>query len=130
MVTECVFLTCTWRFLLSNRLEQLEFKLEKKHWNLEIFRKRKYRIYDNSVKNVILSYMTLWRKQFNLKPREISRNEKSPHGKIFPKANGIFLHLEICSIFLPYQLMPEQKKRLRWEISAFCLLSFCQNERI
>ena len=28
MVTEC-FLTCSWRFLISNRLEQLEFKLER-----------------------------------------------------------------------------------------------------
>ena len=24
-----VFLTCSWRFLISNQLEQLEFKLEK-----------------------------------------------------------------------------------------------------
>ena len=24
----------------------------------------------------------------------------------------------------------EEKERLRWEISSFCLLSFCQNERI
>jgi hypothetical protein len=28
LVTEC-FLTCPWRFLRSNKLEQLEFKLEK-----------------------------------------------------------------------------------------------------
>ena len=28
LVTECV-LTCSWRFLISNKLEQLEFKLEK-----------------------------------------------------------------------------------------------------
>ena len=28
LVTEC-FLTCSWRFLRSNELEQLEFKLEK-----------------------------------------------------------------------------------------------------
>ena len=28
LVTEC-FLTCFWRFLVSNKLEQLEFKLEK-----------------------------------------------------------------------------------------------------
>ena len=28
LVTEC-FLTCSWRFLMSNRLGQLEFKLEK-----------------------------------------------------------------------------------------------------
>ena len=28
MVTEC-FLTCSWRFLRSNKLEQLEFKSEK-----------------------------------------------------------------------------------------------------
>ena len=28
LVTEC-FLTCSWRFLISNKLEQLEFKLEK-----------------------------------------------------------------------------------------------------
>ena len=26
LVTEC-FLTCSWRFLISNRLEQLDFKL-------------------------------------------------------------------------------------------------------
>ena len=25
------FLTCSWRFLISNKLEQLEFKLEKKN---------------------------------------------------------------------------------------------------
>ena len=29
LVTECFFLTCSWRFLISNKLEQLEFKLEK-----------------------------------------------------------------------------------------------------
>ena len=28
LLTEC-FLTCSWRFLISNKLEQLEFKLEK-----------------------------------------------------------------------------------------------------
>ena len=28
LVTEC-FLTCSWRFLISNKLEQLKFKLEK-----------------------------------------------------------------------------------------------------
>ena len=28
MVTECFF-TCSWRFLISSKLEQLEFKLEK-----------------------------------------------------------------------------------------------------
>ena len=27
LVTEC-FLTCFWRFMISNKLEQLEFKLE------------------------------------------------------------------------------------------------------
>ena len=37
LVTEC-FLTCSWRFLTSNKLEQLEFKLEKK-WDLETCRK-------------------------------------------------------------------------------------------
>ena len=26
-----VFLTCSWKFLISNKLEQLEFKLEKKN---------------------------------------------------------------------------------------------------
>ena len=30
LVTECFFLTCSWRFLRSNWLEQFEFKLEKK----------------------------------------------------------------------------------------------------
>ena len=29
LVTECFFLTCSWRILRSNKLEQLEFKLEK-----------------------------------------------------------------------------------------------------
>ena len=29
-----VYLTCSWRFLLSNKLEQLELKLEKK-WDLK-----------------------------------------------------------------------------------------------
>ena len=29
VVTECFLLTCFWRFLRSNKLEQLEFKLEK-----------------------------------------------------------------------------------------------------
>ena len=33
------FLTCSWRFLRPNKLEQIEFKLEKKYWNLETFRK-------------------------------------------------------------------------------------------
>jgi hypothetical protein len=28
LVTELVFLTCSWRFLVYNNLEQLEFKLE------------------------------------------------------------------------------------------------------
>ena len=27
------FLTCSWKFLISNKLEQLEFKLEKKYWD-------------------------------------------------------------------------------------------------
>ena len=29
LVTECFFNFCSWRFLISNKLEQLEFKLEK-----------------------------------------------------------------------------------------------------
>ena len=33
------FSTCSWRFLRSNQLEQLEFKLEKKYWDLETGRK-------------------------------------------------------------------------------------------
>ena len=33
------FLTCSWRFLRYNKSEQLEFKLEKKYWDLETFRK-------------------------------------------------------------------------------------------
>ena len=33
------FLTCSWRFLRSNKLEQLEFKLEKKCWDVETCRK-------------------------------------------------------------------------------------------
>ena len=56
--------------------------------------------------------MTLWTKQFNLKLREISKNEKSPHGKKIPKANGIFFTFR-HSIFLSYQLLPEQKKSLK-----------------
>ena len=27
--------TCSWRFLRSNKLEQLEFKMEKKYWYLK-----------------------------------------------------------------------------------------------
>jgi hypothetical protein len=27
------FLTCSWKFLLSNKLEQLEFKLEENNWD-------------------------------------------------------------------------------------------------
>jgi hypothetical protein len=38
LVTEC-FLTCSWRFLISNQLEQLELRLEKKYWDSEICRK-------------------------------------------------------------------------------------------
>ena len=38
LVTEC-FLTCSWKFLISNNLEQLEFKLEKNIWDLETCRK-------------------------------------------------------------------------------------------
>jgi len=34
LVTEC-FLTCFWKFLISNELEQLEFKLEKKFRNMQ-----------------------------------------------------------------------------------------------
>jgi hypothetical protein len=34
-LTEYLILTCSWRFLRSNRLEQLEFKLERKNWDLE-----------------------------------------------------------------------------------------------
>ena len=37
-VTEC-FLACFWRFLTSNKLEQLEFKLGKNYWVLETCRK-------------------------------------------------------------------------------------------
>ena len=32
------FSTFSWRFLISNRLDQLEFKLEKKYWDLETCR--------------------------------------------------------------------------------------------
>ena len=32
-------LTFSWSFLISNKLEQFEFKLEKKYWDLETFRK-------------------------------------------------------------------------------------------
>ena len=34
LVTEC-FSTCSWWFLRYSKLEQLEFKLEKKYWDLE-----------------------------------------------------------------------------------------------
>ena len=33
------FLTCSWRFLKTNTLEQLQFKLEKNNWELETYRK-------------------------------------------------------------------------------------------
>ena len=33
------FLTCSWRFIRYIELEQLEFKLEKKYWDLETCRK-------------------------------------------------------------------------------------------
>ena len=33
------FLTCTWRFLISNNLEQLEIQIGKKYWDLETCRK-------------------------------------------------------------------------------------------
>ena len=39
LVTGWFFLTCSWRFLISKKLEQLEFKLEKKYWDLETCRK-------------------------------------------------------------------------------------------
>ena len=32
------FLTCSWRFLTSNKLEQLQFKWKKKYWDLETCR--------------------------------------------------------------------------------------------
>ena len=38
LVTEC-FLTCSCRFLISNKLEQLLFKSEKKYWDPETYRK-------------------------------------------------------------------------------------------
>jgi hypothetical protein len=34
LVTEC-FLTCSWELLTSKKLEQLEFKLKKKYWDVE-----------------------------------------------------------------------------------------------
>ena len=34
-----MFFSCSWRFLISSKLEQLEFKLEKKYWDLETCRK-------------------------------------------------------------------------------------------
>ena len=33
------FFNCSWRFFRSNELEKLEFKLEKKYWDLETCRK-------------------------------------------------------------------------------------------
>ena len=33
------FLTCSWRFLISNKLEQSKLKLEKNYWDLETCRK-------------------------------------------------------------------------------------------
>ena len=41
------FLTCSWRFLISNKLEQLEFKLEK---NIGIYK------HAGSVKNLFFSF--------------------------------------------------------------------------
>ena len=38
VVKEC-FLTCSWTFLRSNKLEQLGFNMEKKYWDLETCRK-------------------------------------------------------------------------------------------
>ena len=35
---ENTFLTCSRRFIISNKLEQLEFKLEKNNWDLETYR--------------------------------------------------------------------------------------------
>jgi hypothetical protein len=39
------FLTCSWRFSdLHNRLEQLEFKFEKKKWDLKTYRKNEKKV--------------------------------------------------------------------------------------
>ena len=42
----------------------------------------------------------------------LKQNEKNPQGKSFPKANSIFVTFK-DSIFLPHQLLPEQKKGLK-----------------
>ena len=34
-----LFLICSWRFLISNKLEELAIKLEKKYWDLGLCRK-------------------------------------------------------------------------------------------
>ena len=44
------FLTCSWRFLISNKLEQLEFKLEKK-MDLETCWKSCRKVTSNKIKN-------------------------------------------------------------------------------
>ena len=49
-LTQNGFRTYFWRFLRSNKLEHLQFKLEKM-WDLEIYRKSK--------KNVIFTYITI-----------------------------------------------------------------------
>ena len=40
LLKQNAFLTCSWRFLRSNTLEQLELKLDKNKWDLETNRKR------------------------------------------------------------------------------------------
>ena len=40
LLKQSAFLTCSWRFLRSNTLEQLELKLDKNKWDLETYRKR------------------------------------------------------------------------------------------
>ena len=40
LLKQSAFLTCSWRFLRSNTLEQLELKLDKNKWHLETYRKR------------------------------------------------------------------------------------------
>ena len=40
------FLTCSWRFLRSNKLEQFKFKLKKSFWDLETCRKNRKVIFN------------------------------------------------------------------------------------
>ena len=57
LVTKCFFLTCSWRFLRSNELEQLEFKSEKNVGIQKHAGKVRKRIFAQGLENICLIFL-------------------------------------------------------------------------